>query len=253
MTNLKTTETEEDFASVLEADCLWKKSKPTAKSLCAKWKDLILNVLQKSCPYPEDEKYSKIWDKYKNQPRQQKWMKKNIGPMVDNQREIISMNMRAGALTAQHNGETVFYGDGKSVDKDWAIFPNWITYLTGDAAEGECEKQWKILLEDKEEIERFMNLFPWETIEEKFLNFIELFGLEKTGSVWLFHWKILTFKDSLGYIMLSKVLKTGARSRYRFGLSWGRPDNKYPSICHESWGNDGSGAALPYIAFENIK
>ena len=56
-----------------------------------------------------------------------------------------------------------------------------MTYLTGRAAEQECDKQKKNLLKDKAEVEQFISYFPGENEEEKCRNFVQLFGLEKAG------------------------------------------------------------------------
>ena len=79
-----------------------------------------------------------------------------------------------------------------------------MTYLTGRAAEQECDKQKKNLLKDKAEVEQFISYFPGENEEEKCRNFVQLFGLEKAG-----YWNSINKRwlnvGSVGCAKLSRV------------------------------------------------
>ena len=87
--------------------------------------------------------------------------------------------------------------------------------MTGKAAERECEKQGKTLLNDAEELQRLICFFPGEEFEDKILNFIKLFGLKKAGylepndNTW-------HKPRSHGYVRLTRVVE----DERIYGVSW---------------------------------
>ena len=152
------------------------------------------------CPFANHKGYADLWKKLS--PEWQKQMKENFRISADGKIESIKMKKKFSMLTAQHNGKDIFDGSHKDqYGKKWIA---WVTYLTGRAAEQECDKQKKNLLKDKAEVEQFISYFPGENEEEKCRNFVQLFGLEKAG-YWDPNYKRWSSVSSVGYARLSGV------------------------------------------------
>ena len=195
--------------------------------------------LELTCPYPLHKGYYTVWNRLN--PKQQKKMKETIRITTDGKIEMIKMKKKFSMLTAKPNGKTIL--DENYRDKNWSapIDNNikWVTYMTGRAAQEQCEEQNKELLEGKAEVEQFISFFPWESIEEKLLNFISLFDLKEAGYLSWFgnRW----FKS--GYVMLSKTYKDEGGNEIVHGVKW---SGNYASISryHESDLN-------PFVAYED--
>ena len=154
------------------------------------------------CSFPQHKGYAELWEKFKNSPDQQQEMKENVKITADGKIEIIKMKKKFSILTAQHNGKDVF--DGSHKDKNDKTGVKWVTYLTGKAAEAECKKQNKKLLKNQSEVDQFFSFFPGETTKEKIFNFVQLFGLEKSG-YWGPDDEEWGSVGSVGYAKLSEV------------------------------------------------
>ncbi len=185
-------------------------------------------------PFPEHKWYTKLRNKIT--PDQQKKMKENICISTDGKIEIIKMKKKFAILTAEHNGKNIFRGEREDqYGKKWIAG---VTYLTGRAAEQECDKQKKILLQDKEELEQFISYFPGETEQEKIFNFVSLFGLEKTG--WMNPSQNRWYNiETIGFAVLSRVNEKGFVSQ----VKW---DDDRSNI-----GNYPEGCASPVVACED--
>ena len=152
------------------------------------------------CPFTNHKGYADLWKKLN--PEWQKQMKENFRISADGKIESIKMKKKFSMLTAQHNGKDIF--DGSHEDQYGKKWIKWVTYLTGKAAEKACKEQNKKLLNDRTEVEEFINYFPWETIKEKIFNFVNMFGLEKAG-YWRPNIKEWSHVGSVGYAGLSRV------------------------------------------------
>jgi len=165
-------------------------------------KELTQTPVEKACPFPQHKGYVELWKKLKDKPEMQKEMKANMRISADGKIEIIKMKKKFSILTAEHNGKDIFKWEHEDqYGKKWIA---WVTYLTGRAAEQECDKQKKNLLKDKAEVEQFISYFPWETTKEKIFNFVSLFGLEKAGC-WHPNNEIWGNVGSVGFALLSRV------------------------------------------------
>jgi hypothetical protein len=150
------------------------------------------------------------------------------------------MKKKFSLLQAEHNGKDIFdwsHKDRKHFSKNGI---KWLTYLTNRAAEEECKKQWKRLLNDVEEVKRFISFFPGETPEKKIFNFANLFVLGRAGFLNVSK-KKWTNVDSFGYALLSKT-------------------NGNADVCGVTWGISGDGnltrnygqdCAMPFVAYED--
>lgn len=81
---------------------------------------------------------------------------------------------------------------------------DWVYYFTGKAAERVCKEQWLKLLENRKEVEEFVNTFKWATEKEKIMDFVEKFWLKKAG-YWHPYDKTWDNVGSVGYAYLSRV------------------------------------------------
>lgn len=211
-------------------------------------KKIILEELQKNkeprekitskflpCPFPWHKAYTKIWESLT--PDRQKEMKENIKISADGKIEMIKMKKKFSILTAEHDGKNIFKWE--YTDKSGKIGTKGVTYLTGNAAEKECEKQGKKLLDDRLQVDQFINLFPGEDTNEKIFNFVKLSGLEKA-----LYWDPINNKwgnlSSISYALLSRV----SGDDCVFGVRW---DDDSAIIV---WGNQ----LFPsrFVAYEDI-
>ena len=128
------------------------------------------------CPYPKHKAYLEIWETLT--PDQQKEMKNNIKVNYDGTIEIVKMNKKFSLLTWKHNGKDIFEWDHEDQFKNKGI--KGITYFTGLSGEMEARAQEKNIL-NNDLLDEFIDFFPGKYIEEKRLNLIKLFGLEKAG------------------------------------------------------------------------
>ena len=130
-------------------------------------------------------------------------MRKNIKISTDGKIEMIKMRKKFSILQAKHNGRHIF--DGSYRDKQGNTGIKGITYMTGRAAERECAKQGKKLLDGKPEVNQFINFFPGENMREKVFSFIKLFELGKSGYLNAYDKEWSDDVGSMGYAALSKV------------------------------------------------
>lgn len=211
-------------------------------------KELLLDTLLKEkeatekketesvCPYPENTWCAEVWKTLNSE--QKKEMEKNIRISPKWWIDIVPMNIKnMQPLTATPDNITIF--DGSYVDKNGNAWAKWVTYLTKRAARNECEKQWKQLLKDREEVMQFIEFFPWKERKdwkEKYNNLIKIFDLKKTGCL------------NLG---------TGYESLYEvYAILSGMDEDGY--ICGVKCHNVASGLihvfksfASPYLAFDS--
>jgi len=176
-------------------------------------KELTQTPVEKACPFPQHKGYADLWKKLKDKPEMQKEMKANIKVSADGKIEMIKMKKKFSILTAEHNGKNIFKWEHEDqYGKKWIA---WVTYLTGRAAEQECDKQKKNLLKDRAEVEEFIGYFPGESTKEKIFNFVQLFGLEKAG-YWDPFDKIWSYVGSVGCALLSRV----GEGVHVYGVLW---------------------------------
>ena len=108
------------------------------------------------CPFPQHKAYAEIWEGLTLQ--EQKEMEQTIRIGTDGKIEMIKMKKKFSILTAEHNGKDIL--DGCHADRNGKTGIKGVTYMTGDAAESECEKQKKKLLNGSQEVDQFINSFP---------------------------------------------------------------------------------------------
>ena len=186
------------------------------------------------CPFPQHEGYAKLWKKFEKKPEQQKYMKENIRISADGKIEIIKMKKKFSILQAEDNGKDIFKWEHKDERNFEGI--TWVTYMTNSAAEKVCEEQHKNLLRDKTEVNEFISFFPGEDEREKIYNFIDLFGLEKSGLGYLSPYKGAGwigkewhYVGSQGQIVLSRV---GEDNNF-YTVSWTKNDTYSTIFKHK--------------------
>lgn len=180
------------------------------------------------CPFPQHKGYAELWKKLTSD--QQKEMEKNIKVTADNKIEIVEMKKKFSVLIAEPNGKDIV--DGSLKDKYGNTGIKWVIYLTGKTAEKTCKEQNKKLFNDVDAAEQFINFFPWESIEAKMFNFVQLFGLEKSG-YWHPDYKMWVKVGSSGYVRLSRVFQDD----FVYTVGWNsahasmlRDSQKFPSF-----------------------
>ncbi len=203
-------------------------------------KDLLAKkeASETDCPFPNHKWYREVWSKLTS--KQQEEMKKNIRISADGKVEIIPMKKKFSILTAEHNGKSIFKGEHK--DKNGNTGLKKIMYLTWAAAKRECMKQHKKLFNDRFEVDKFIEFFPWDNEEEKMLNFIQMFDLEKA---WLWNPDTETWEDvhTIGKVMLTKY------KSYDFSDICGiRRKNDTAETFHQNqrW-------PIPVVAYEDVE
>ena len=135
-------------------------------------------------------------------PDQQEEMLNNITMTANGEIEMIKMKKVFSLLTANHDGKNIIKWEHQ--DSHGKTGKKWLTYLTGEAAEQACDIQHFKLLNDDEEVDKFISYFPWKTIEDKIRNFVKLFGLEKSGT-WNRYDEKWDNVDSIWDIRLSRI------------------------------------------------
>ena len=90
--------------------------------------------------------------------------------------------------------------------------------MTDRAAEKACKEQNKKLLNDKAEVKQFISYFPGENEKERLFNFVNLFGLEKTG-YWYPYSKKWTDVGSVSCAKVSRLSRVFGYGRV-YGEEW---------------------------------
>ncbi len=186
------------------------------------------------CPFPDHKHYTELWESLG--PKCQKEMKENIRITADGKIEIIKMKKKFSILTAQHDGIDIF--TWSHVDKNRRTGHNWLTYLTGRAAKQECKKQNKKLLNDRTEVEEFINYFPWDNTKERIYHFVRLFDLGGAG-YWSPHNKRWHPCGSVEITELSRVID------FTMCIEWRRLliDSADVNLCDPSFPS-------PFVVYE---
>jgi hypothetical protein len=124
-------------------------------------------------------------------------MKKNIGKKdAEGKIEILPMKKKFWFLTAEANHIDILdeWRRDKNGEAPVDKGIRWVRYFKKESAIEECRRQGKSLLKNEEEVKRFIKLFPGKTTKQRVLNFVKLFGLEKTwnwdpyGKAWSWVW-----------------------------------------------------------------
>ncbi len=189
----------EDIVAIRKSKSLSQEKKDELIQGLLDKKEFTQTPVEKDCPFSQHEGYVKLWKNLKDKPEQQKYMQENIKISTDGKIEIIKMKKKFSILQAEHNGKDIFTWENE--DEYGHKWIAGVTYLTGRAAEKVCKEQNKKLLNNRAEVEEFISYFPGENQEEKMLNFINLFGLKKSGYVFELR---RTFRNvGTGYVRLS--------------------------------------------------
>lgn len=142
--------------------------------------------------------YDPFYKKYWNDERNKNFFDK----LVINEDGIIIDGKKFTFLTAKPNNETILMGGSEVKWSRGGML--WATYMTGEAAKIEAEKQWKKLFKNTTEVAAFIEQFPGETLAEKVDAFVMLFDLKQAG-YYNASANERTWKDEVGYVTLSGV------------------------------------------------
>ena len=104
--------------------------------------------------YPNHKGYMALYQQYGKDERYKDFFSK----LRIQGNDIIIDNKKFALLQAEHNGKDIFSGDFEDEDGNKGI--SGLTYMNGDAAMKEAEKQNKKLFKTGEEADAFIDQFP---------------------------------------------------------------------------------------------
>ncbi len=143
-------------------------------------------------------------------------------------------------LTAEPNNEDIVSGDFN--DGETAGLPG-VMYMTGKAATEQAKKQGKKLCKTEEEVNSFIDQFPWESKSDKVFSFITLFNIQNWGLLRA-DTKAWNFRSHFWYVMLSEVIEDKV-------ISAGRLNNGSKNSNANIYEYDEAKCLIPVLAFED--